>query len=322
MRILLTFLILGIFISQGIAQTCCSGGVPLSNNLGLPNDGKGVLVVGLNYDYNNLNTLNAGTVKLDDSSRQRVTNSVLLNVGYSFTDKFAIETLLTWVNQSRTITQFGNQNFTETSGVGDAVILFKYSIPAFLGNRTVLNLGVGAKLPLGDSDILSDQGIQLTADLQPGSGAWDGLVWASASKSLNFRPSTTVSGSITYRFTGVNNAYLNNEATYEFGDEIQANIGFSDQLLVLNTIINPGIVFKYRKAFGDRIDTQEIPNTGGQWVFLRPQVTVQLSSSLAINSRLELPIYSDVEGTQLTPTLRFSTGISFKLPNKKKVLIN
>lgn len=321
MRTLFVLLIISILAFQGFAQTCCSGGVPLSNNLGLPNEGKGVISLGLNYDYNNLNTLNAGTTKLDDSSRQRITNSVLYVMGYAFTDKLAVESLLTWVNQSRTISQFGNQSFTETSGIGDGVILLKYSMPEVLGNGTVLNLGVGTKLPLGKSDIITEQGIQLTADLQPGSGAWDGLGWASVSKGLNFRPSATVSGSFTYRLTGVNNSYLNNSATYEFGDEIQINLGYTDQFLMFNTIFNPGVVFKYRKALEDKIDNQGIPNTGGEWIFIRPELAIQLTPNIAINSRFELPVYSYVEGTQLTPTFRVSTGISYLLNTKNELLI-
>ena len=68
----------------------------------MANEGKGILQLGLNYDYNNLNTLNAGSERLDDNSRRRITNSILLGVGYAFSDRFSVETLFTWVNQSRT----------------------------------------------------------------------------------------------------------------------------------------------------------------------------------------------------------------------------
>lgn len=317
--LILLFLLCGRF--QVVAQTCCSGGVPLSNNLGLPNEGKGALSLGLNYDYNNLNTLNAGKDKLDDSSRQRITNSVLMNVGYSFSDRLAVEGLFTWVNQTRTIEQFGNTNFTETSGIGDGVVLLKYAIPDVLGQATVLNFGVGTKIPLGRSDFLTEQGIQLTADLQPGSGAWDGLVWTAISKGLSFRPSATLSGSLTYRATGVNSSYLNNTATYQFGDEAQAVFGYTDQFFLFNTIFNPGIVLKYRRAFEDRIDDQEIPNTGGEWLFLRPELATQIAPDMVISTRLELPIYSYVDGTQLTPTTRITLGISYQVRPKKEISI-
>lgn len=308
---------------QIAAQTCCSGGVPLSNNLGLPNEGKGGVIIGLNYDYNNLNTLNAGSDELDDDSRQRITNSVLLNLGYSLTDRISAEALLTWVNQSRTITQFNNESFTETSGIGDAVFLLKYSLPDLLGNRTLLNIGAGTKIPLGASDILAENGIQLTADLQPGSGAWDALGWVSVSKGLNFRPSASLSLSYTLRLTGTNSSYLNETATYEFGDEMQLNFGYTDQLLLFSTvIINPGLIFKYRKAFEDRIDDQEIPNTGGEWIFIRPELGIALSPQLHFNSRLEIPLYSFVEGTQLTPTTRATFGLSYKFKVKKTDILN
>lgn len=302
------------------SQTCCSGGVPLSNNLGLPNEGKGSATIGLNYDYNHLNTLNAGTDKLDDDSRLRNTNSVLLNLGYSFTDRFSVEALFSWVNQTRTITQFGNENLTETTGLGDAVFLLKYAFPEVLGSSALLSVGVGTKAPFGKSDLSTAQGLQLTADLQPGSGAWDALGWLSIAENLGFRPSATVSGSLTYRYTGKNDTYLNGAAVYEFGNVFQANVGYTDQFLLFNTLFNPGLIFKYRKADSDQIDASTLPNTGGQWVFIRPELMTRITASLTLSTRLELPIYSDVDGTQLTPTSRFTAGLLYTF--KKKTVLN
>ncbi|MDB2607115.1 hypothetical protein N9Y48_05005, partial [Zobellia sp.] len=218
----------------------------------------------------------------------------------------------------RTISQFGNENFTETSGIGDAVILLKYSIPNVLGSKSVFSIGAGTKIPLGKSDLISEQGIQLTSDLQPGSGAWDGLGWLSFSKTGVFRPSGTVSGSLTYRLTGTNSSYLNNTSTYEFGDAIQIGAGYTDQVLLFNTIINPGFIFKYRKSSNDKIDASEIPNTGGEWVFIRPEISVQVTPSLSFATKIELPLYSFVEGTQLTPTSRITTGLLYKMDKKNR----
>lgn len=318
----LIFLFLAFFCQYNFAQTCCSGGVPLSNNLGLSNDGKGSLQIGINYDYNNLNTLNAGSKRLDDNSRQRITNSVLANIGYAFSDKFSIETLLTWVNQTRTITQFNNENFTETSGIGDAVVLAKYALPNLFKNNTLVTIGLGTKIPLGQSDILTNQGIQLTADLQPGSGAFDGIGWLSISKKLNFRPSATLSTSATYRYTGVNNSYLNNTSSYKFGNVLQANISYVDEFLLFKTIINPGLVIKYRKTSVDKINNTNIPNTGGEWVFTRAEFTIQLSENLNFINKLEIPVYSYVDGTQLTPTSRFTTGFSYTFQKKQPLITN
>lgn len=319
----ITFLAFILGISQQIySQTCCSGGVPLSNNLGLSNNGKGGFQLGINYDYNNLNTLNAGSSKLNDDSRQRITNSILVNTNYAFTNQFSLETLFTWVNQTRTISQFGNENFTETSGIGDAVVLLKYRILDVLGENTFLNLGTGVKVPLGKSDFTSEEGIQLTSDLQPGSGAWDGLGWLSFSKNGILRPSGTVSTSAIYRFTGVNSSYLNNTSTYEFGNTLQISAGYTDQLLIFNTIVNPGLVVKYRKSWSDKIDDSEIPNTGGNWVFVRPELNIQITPNFNAITKMEVPLYSYVEGTQLTPTFRVTAGLLLKINKKNKNSLN
>lgn len=322
MRPLLFFLVFTTSTPFVYGQTCCSGGVPLSNNLGLPNEGARSWIIGLNYDYNNLNTLNAGTDKLNDDSRLRITNSILANVGYALSDRLSLETLFTWVNQTRTITQFGNESFSETKGLGDAVFLAKYAIQDVLGANTTLNLGLGTKAPLGKSDLTTAEGFQLTADLQPGSGAWDALGWVSYSKGLGFRPSATFSGSFTYRLTGKNSAYLNNTSTYEFGDVTQANMGYADQFLLFNTIFIPALILKYRKATVDKINGSNLPNTGGEWVFLRPELGVNITPSIALNTKLEVPIYSYVKGTQLTPTLRFTAGVTLVLKKKELNILN
>lgn len=303
-------------------QTCCSGGVPLSNNLGLPNEGLGAFILGVTYDYNNLNTLNAGRENLEDESRVRNTHSILLNFGYGLGDHLAVEALLSWVKQTREISQFEEVNLTETKGIGDAVFLLKYSLPEILGSESLLTIGAGTKIPLGASDLVNEQGILLTADLQPGSGAWDGIAWFSFSQGLNFRPSATVSLSFTYRLTGKNSRYLNNTSIYEFGNTTQANLGYTDQFFLLNTVFNPGLVLKYRHASEDQINGSLLPNTGGEWVFLRPELGVNLKPELFISTRAEIPIYSFVEGTQLTPSVRVSVGLTYVLKPKTNNLLN
>lgn len=299
------------------AQTCCSGGIPLSNNLGLPILEKGTLQIGINYDYNNLNTLNNGDEKLADDSRLRITNSILLNASYSINNNLSVEGLFTWVNQIREISQFNNVNKDETSGVGDAVILAKYNFQNPIGENSSVSLGLGTKIPLGSSTETNSQGIVLNADLQPGSNVWDIIYWSSMSKSFNFRPSLNVSSRLIYRSTGTNNSYFG-DSTYKFGNEFQSFIGFSDQFIISKLIVNPGLSIKYRNSRRDKIGGFEIENTGGDWVFITPNLSVDINSNIVFSTTLEIPVYSNVIGTQLTPTYRFTSGLLFKIPAKKE----
>ena len=306
--------------SLSYAQTCCSGGIPLSNSIGLETSEKGTIQIALNYDYNNLNTLNFESTKLDDNARLRITHSALVNIGYAITNKFSVEGLLTWVNQRRKISQFGNKNLDQSSGIGDAVFLAKYNFNNVFGNNSDLGLGLGTKIPLGSSTEKGANGITLNADLQPGSNAWDIIYWSSFSKNFNFRPSFNTSLRIIYRSTGTNKSYLEN-STYKFGNELQVFLNFSDQFIVFKTLANPSLSFKYRNAKLDKIGGFILNNTGGNWVFIIPNFSINLTPNIAFSAKAELPIYSKVDGTQLTPTYRITSGILIKLAKKKNILI-
>lgn len=300
-----------------ISQTCCSGGIPLSNNLGLLNEGKGNSQLGLNYDLNNLNTLNSGQDKLNDQSRQRITHSVLLNLGYSISDKLSVEALFSWVNQRRAINQFGNTDLQQTSGIGDAVFLLKYDLPNLIGSKSNLSVGAGTKIPLGSFEEVDASGITYIADLQPGSGAWDLILFASFSKNFDFRPTTTFSGRLIARLTGENSDYLEGDSSYEYGDELQVFLGLSDQILLANTVTIPGLNFKYRKAKKDIIVDNELDNTGGHWLFVIPSLGFKISPNIRFQTMAEIPLFANVDGTQLTPTYRITSGLLFNFASSR-----
>ncbi|GAB1855168.1 hypothetical protein MHTCC0001_00010 [Flavobacteriaceae bacterium MHTCC 0001] len=313
---------LSIFFTLCIhAQTCCSGGIPLSNNIGLPLSEKGTVQIGLNYDFNNLNTLNSGSETLDDDTRLRTTHAILLNTSYAITNTFSVEGLFTWVNQRRIITSTfdGSKNLEASSGIGDAILLFKYNFPNLISKDSDLTLGLGTKIPLGSSTEVDTNGILLINDLQPGSNAWDIIYWLSSSKRFNFRPSLSVSTRFVYRSTGTNNEYLGN-SSYKFGNEIQVFLSFSDQFTFLKTLSSPSISFKYRNSVKDQIEGRALDNTGGNWIFIIPNFDINITPKITFSARAELPIYSNVDGTQLTPTYRLTSGFLFKIPPKQHPL--
>ena len=293
---------------------CCSGGVPLSGNLGLPAGSKGTFQFSVSYDLNVLRTFKTGTEKLDERDRQRVTHSALVEVGYGFTDRIGLDGFFSFVRQERKIENPGlPTDFQHTEGIGDAVLLLKYNLVT--NNTLTWVLAVGPKIPLGSSD-LKDNGILLSADLQPGSGSWDGVFWSNLSQQLKARPSMTLVGTVTYRLSGTNPSFRANQ-DYKFGNEFQAIAGISDQLVVGKLLVDPSISLRYRKARQDEAGKAEVPNTGGEWVFFSPSIGVRISDKLTYNISGEVPLYANITGTQLTPTFRFNTGIYYILTRKK-----
>jgi len=251
-------------------QTCCSGGVPVSGNLGLPASQKGTLQFNLSYDFNNLNTLKSGNTTLDDNSRNRTTHSILLETGYSFSNRFSVDAFFSYVKQERLINEI---DFTSTQGVGDMIFLFKYLLAK--GNEDSYNflVGGGVKVPIGASDRRNNLGIPLNADLQPGSGAFDFIAWGQWTKPLNRRPSFQFSSTLIYSYKGKNDSYLGS-SLYQFGQEVSWSVGVADQFLLAKKIVSPALQFRYRKAQADLFENGELPSTGGNWVFIKPGFSV------------------------------------------------
>jgi len=143
------------------AQSCCSGGVPLSGNLGLPTIDKGKIQLVLSYDLNVLNTLKDGTEKLDDRTRKRTTHTFLLQSNYGITDHFAFEVLVPFVIQQRELNPIGlPSSFDQSAGIGDILFLAKYKLLKYS------QIGIGLKMPVGSTTELNSQGLIFNADMQ------------------------------------------------------------------------------------------------------------------------------------------------------------
>ena len=309
--------ILSLLASTANSQTCCSGGVPLSGNIGFEGADQGAFQMELSYDLNYLATLKDGSDVYTNETRRRITQSVLLKAGYSITSWMAVDALFSYVNQSRRITYQEAVNDVSTNGIGDAVLIAKFILSSFSKTGTEIQLGAGPKIPFGRSDMTNDQGITLNADLQPGSGSWDFITWGYFLRQINLRPTTTVSARIVGRTNGSNREYLGSQ-NYRFGNSIQLYLGIGDQFLVGNRILSTSLSFRYRKAQPDMINGILLDNTGGQWINVIPSIGWRFGQNSLIQLIPEIPIISRVEGTQLTPTFRIQACIYHNFDRKSK----
>lgn len=316
-----TFLIAGIILvsvySKSVSQ-CCSGGVPMAGNLGLPQVDMNTWQFSLNYDLNVLKTFQSGTEKFQENGRRRNTHSSLLQIGYTFSKRLSADIFLAFIRQERRISNPGlPDDFQYTNGLGDGVLLLKYNVTAPTHEYFNWTIGVGSKIPLGASN-LKNEGILLSADLQPGSGSWDGVLYNYFSYQPAFRRSISLNATAIYRSTGVNDEFRLGQS-YKFGNELQLIMRVGDQLVISETLISPSIGLRYRTVKGDAADNNVIPNTGGEWIFVNPTLGINLSKTLSFNLSIELPLFADVSGTQLTPTYRLNSGFYYLISSKKNI---
>ena len=310
-KTLWTFLLL-LFISQlGWAQACCSGGTPLSSNLGVQSMSKQQISLDLSYDYNTQKTLVRGSEKLDDRFRKRNTHALLLRGKYAFSDRFAVITLLSWLRQeedNRTLN--GSRRLTSAEGLSDIIALLQYQVLS-KGPIAVVIAG-GAKLPFGKTDVLDPvTDLLLTADLQPSTGALDGLAVLDFTYAGWTRHGLDFSFTTTFRLTSDYDRF-DGQQTYRFGNEWQIYSGLRDQYVLGKGLLNPQLMIRYRRTAVDRTDGITTPNTGGQWIHLVPGIQYQFSNTTGFNLSGEIPLYRQLTGVQLTTSYRFNLGFSYR----------
>lgn len=313
-------LLIGMYPFLIWGQTCCSGGVPLAGNLGLPMGETGQLQIGASYDLNRLRTLKTGTRTLEDQSRLRTTQSILFTAGYTISARWSAELLLPWVRQERTIEQRGNRDFTYTQGIGDGVVLVKYLITALGHPSHSLQVGLGLKAPTGNPDKTRPDGIPLILDLQPGSGSWDGLLWSRYAYNLGARPSMTLSATATLTRRGTYRAYLG-ELDYRIGDDLNLLLSLTDRMTLGSLQLDPALSLRLRHAGKDANEGLSQENTGGTFVYGMPGLALSLSPAISVQANLEIPLYNHPGGTQLVPSLRAHAGIYATLNTRGAALM-
>ncbi len=288
-------------------QTCCSGGVPVSSNLGFRSESEGTLQLSIQTDFNVLTTLYSGSIRLDDDFRKRTTQSYLFRASYGIDSRLAVEVFFPWVRQTRKIyTPSGSTDFESSHGVGDPVALLIYNV---VNNPIHWRIGAGSQMPLGRYDVVNDKGLFLTEDLQPGSGSWDWVFFSSLEVVPSRSKALLLSLNTIFSRNGVNDRSRNGAQSYRFGDEIQLIANLSDQWLIFNQVVTSGIGLRYRNAARDRID--EIPNsgTGGHFLFARFTGGIPLPRELGeMGIQFEIPLYTRVNETQLAPSYRLNFG--------------
>jgi len=305
------------FLPDTARSQCSCGGPPLLGSLESPPGGAGSLRFGLTFEYAQVSDFVSGKTNLNDDIRDRNVKSGLVQIDYGLTNRISFSAIMTVLDQDRTTRSSigGSGQFLSTNGVGDAMVIAKYTlVPMTLRSQRQLSIGGGVKLPLGKSTIRGNNGILVAADMQPGTGAWDGILWGSFSQGLTQSRKLNLFGSATFRFTGSNDRFDLGVSNYKFGDEFVANFGFGFRH---NSRIEYTMGLRYRSAKpeeGRLIPDQpfrEQPNSGGKWVNLSPGLNLNLSQTIDLRASGQLPLYRELEGTQFTTTYSLSVSVFY-----------
>jgi hypothetical protein len=226
-----------------------------------------------------------------------------LDVEYGVNPRLTIMTSIGYSDRSRHLRIPSADGTTirfdaDARGFSDLILLAKYKIVGWtLQSQREIDVGAGVKFPTGDYSIMSD-GVEVSRDMLPGSGAYHLLLWSFFYQS--FRPGPVgVSLSLNYDFPGVS------EDDYQYGQELNYVGGV---VYELTDLLDLYAQVSGRWSGSDEFLGTELPSTGGHWLYAQPGINFKLSSSTSFYAIFQTPIFHDLNGTQLTPDAGLRIG--------------
>jgi hypothetical protein len=280
----------------------------------------------LRYDYLNQDQLRSGsgtisspaaaqltTASGDPQEVERFTRNHYLTLGldYASAGPWGISVQIPYIRRSHSTLGTGSDGVSpadgaydsKTSGLGDVKIIGRYQ---GYGDRSNWGVTAGLKLPTGshtqtgtstDPAALGEPAA-IDRGLQPGTGTTDAIVGVYAFNSL--------AGNWDYFAQATVQSALNSKDQYKPGTGYQANLGIRYAGFER---IEPNVQINARHIRHDTGDNADQGSTGGTLVYLSPGVVVPLSTKTALYGFVQLPIYQNVRGVQLTPRYIASLGI-------------
>ncbi len=199
-----------------------------------------------------------------------------------------------------------------TSGVGDATLMGLYRLYTNRDLRPtdVVTLGFGVKAPTGSFTEQTSSGKLVHAHMQPGTGSWDPLLSIVYTKIVD---QLLIQTDATYRFA------TRNRLGYEFGDSTALNLSGTYAIvreLSAGASLTYLSVGRASDKYGNYTNLQSLmddpANTGGQSLWFSPCLQVFPGKDLAVNAKVQIPVWERVNGIQLVPSYRFLAGIAYR----------
>src|SRR3989338_990119 len=187
------------------------------------------------------------------------------------------------------------------SGFGDIRLIGKYTFHA--GTRHLFVGGLGVKAPTGEYKLLDHDGEINEPTIMPGTGSWDGLVSAYYSHQVLPRRLEAFF-SASYQVT------TENDLDYQFGNTLLINGGAGYLFSFQDKPVTTTLQLNMRQSPRDEFKGDEVPSTGGRWIYITPGIRLQASADTAVYVHVQMPVYQYVNDENIVPRYGLLLGIS------------
>ena len=302
------------------AQACATCGCTLSKDwLGPQADSVSGWSMGVSYDFIDQNQMRSGQTNLNlagaqailnppgntgnEVETQTLTRTTTFSVDYNTAD-WGVSVQAPMVYRYHTTFQDGTPagyNYNQFNALGDIRVIGKYALSADSGSGVTF----GVKLPTGSTTepFNGPPGGVVDPSLQPGTGSTDILLGGFTSGQLD---------DLGWFAQGLWQHALASQAGYTPGDAFTANVGVRYAQMGQAVVPLFQINFVHRNV--DRgilvnIEYDGTPLSGGNLIYLAPGVSARLGGGFSAYAYVQVPVYQDVKGVQLTPKEIVSLGI-------------
>lgn len=271
---------------------------------------KDLLVLSANYEYEYLGDAMYGTGPIPNINQEVTTMStVSVFASYGVTEWFGAAVVIPF----RSITndkillpgQYDNQYqggtyIRHAAGLGDVVLMMNFAPPLPEALPGLL-FSAGVKLANGSTHAVDEYGNRFADLLQVGSGSLDPIFSVSLSRAFD---NLFLSGMLFTRIISRENVY-----GYKYGNEFQGIFSMEYMHgekviagLSLNHVHTARDYFQYGKIARKR---------GGTWLYLAPKLGIRATENLSLEARLPLPVYQNVNESQLTSDYQLHVGATY-----------
>lgn len=225
-----------------------------------------------------------GDTKVEDKSKREMkVNMTKLLIRYGLGNNFGIRTIIPYVKKENGVSHpISGQRFTnDNSGIGDIKLLGRYQLlNQKKGDPLFLALGVGVKLPTGDTnkDINTPAGTSKVPTMQLGSGSTDYLAEIGFSRLL---ANSRIDGHMLY---SIKNKGDNN---YEFGNKLIWNLGYS---YALTKQFDLALTLHGTSEDKHKSNGKDVNETGGTFTYLSPSVHYKINKKFDISASYSVMI--------------------------------
>jgi hypothetical protein len=252
--------------------------------------------------------LRDGEEILDPTDREILVTAVPVMFPYELLpNRFVVAAAIPYVNKDLRQTKDGVRRSLSDAGFGDLMLVAKYQILQrdAPGRTTRVTFKGGIKLPTGDDNETDSAGNLLPRGLQLGSGSVDYTAGAIFTHSVR-------------RFG------INADAGYTIKTEVQG-FAFGDGLtydLAIGYRISPSVYEHYPQPYStlyfevngqynrkDALEEEQVFDSGGHTILLSPGVQFVPLGSLAVEASVQIPVWQDLNGTQLGTDFILTTGL-------------